>query len=140
MSHIATYKIMIWVVIFIIMNLTAMSIQAQEHPHPDHTYNADIGYFYTTWKSPLADPPYAGRRKISCCDWQHCSPVITFQRYDQWWARGHRAFPAEIILPANVIENNQPDPRSSPDVRSHACITLKRGERVVMCAVLEGGQ
>lgn len=113
---------------------------AQEHQHPDHTYTSDVGYFYTTWKSPLADPPYAARRKIGCCDLQHCSSVLVFKRDGQWWARGHRVFPAEIILPADVIESNQPDPRESPNSQSHACITLKRGERVVMCAVLESGQ
>jgi len=85
---------------------------AQEHHHPPQDVSLHEK-FYTTWFM-LAE------RLSSCCSMKDCYPVQVrhengqlyfLRREDQKW----------VLVPAEIIEQNAPQPRESPDGLSHVC-------------------
>jgi hypothetical protein len=120
--------------------------RAHEHQPGETDEQARIVQFYKTWLRPKGDFSIPHRQN-SCCfaagDSQDCFPVLA----DRDVGHGHeimldvegastlaqshyggRWFPVKD----HIEENIQPDPRESPDGRSHACVTQGG---VVVCYV-----
>jgi hypothetical protein len=89
--------------------------RGQEHSHPRE--DAELhDKFYSTWMRPNG-----GReRTSSCCNKSDCYPAKVRRRGDQWEFQ-RREDRAWIPIPDDLIEQNQADPRESPDERSHVC-------------------
>jgi hypothetical protein len=116
--------------------LLLLSGSAPAHAQ-DHTHDGDVGKFYQNWQVP-GIPGFDAARSGSCCSQHDCRPVVAMRA-----ASGGRAS-WEVQLqepdgslspwyrvPDNKWEDQQADPRESPDGHSHACV---RNGRVV-CAV-----
>ena len=108
-----------------------------------HTHDGDVGQFYMSWNRP--DLYGLGQRNGSCCGKADCRPVHAMRKVG---AGGHyMSIEVEILnpgtrkfqwypVPDRLWEDQQPDPRESPDERSHVCIN--NGQ--VICAVRVSGQ
>lgn len=90
--------------------------QAQLHLHPPQ--DAELhAQFYSTWRMPNR-----GKERVqSCCNMVDCYPTDARLTNGIWYAR-RREDGAWIPVPAYKIEQNQSDPRESPDGRSHVCM------------------
>ena len=111
------------------MIVTVTFALAQEHGHPPQ--DAEIHHqFYKTWKYPKARDS-TGTRKGSCCNLTDCHPTEIKRMGGRWWAKS-RDGKSDLQIPEEIMEHNQPDPRESPDGRSHVCVV----NRNVICAVL----
>jgi len=109
--------------------------QAAVHHHPGMTELVD--QFYSSWKLPYAVPPNNDRRTASCCNKVDCEPRDVRFRNGQWevhWLEPQLRVDKWLVIPAYVLEDTQPDPRESPDGRSHVCIN--KNQSTVLCAVL----
>lgn len=98
-----------------------------QHLHPPQDA-AIHERFYSTWMMPNAGKP----RQYGCCNKQDCYPAEIKEEGGNYFARtrdGRRWIP----IPPSKLEDLQPDPRESPDGRSHVCMPLT--EAGVYCAV-----
>ena len=78
-----------------------------------------------------------GARWQSCCNQRDCEQAEIVAKGGKLYVRNHKMAPGrDVLIPENLLESNQPDPRESPDEFSHVCMDLS-GE--VLCAVLGGG-
>lgn len=106
---------------------------AQEHHHPPQ--DAPLHEkFYSTWNIPNA----GAERTRSCCNLKDCYPAPIVQRDGQWWVQ-RREDGKWLVVPKHLLEQNQPDPRESPDHQSHACIAPPENGDAVYCATLGAG-
>jgi hypothetical protein len=107
----------------------------------DHTHDGAVGKFYQTWQIPDPSGFYSGKRVGSCCNKMDCRPVVEMRRADF----GGAAWEVQLLEPDGRLspwyrvpdakwEDQQADPRESPDGQSHACV--RNG--VVICAVRGG--
>lgn len=108
----------LWLIAFAIGSAFA------QHP-PEH--QALHEQFYSTWMIPPS-------RTTSCCNKQDCFPTTFRKRADQWWALDRDGL-TWLLVPADKIEENQTDPRDSPDGRGHICAY----RAYIYCAVLGSG-
>ncbi len=110
-----------------------------QHP-PEH--QALHEQFYSTWKSPYENlATRTERRTAGCCGISDCFPADVKYVGGRLWM--HPRVPQQsavedrwYLVPASLLENNQPDPRESPDGQSHVCIV---GDQA-FCAILGSGQ
>ncbi len=124
---------------------------AHEHQPGESDEQARVIAFYQTWHRPKGDYSIVHRMPLCCYargERQDCFPVLA-RRFDE---KGHEELTPDVTgLPAavqleyggkwysnayHVTEDEQPDPRESPDGRSHMCIT---GQSIV-CYVRGSGQ
>jgi hypothetical protein len=98
-----------------------------QHP-PEHQELHEK--FYSTWMIPRPGMP--DHRKASCCDKRDCYPAEVTRIGGQWFFL-HRETKRWLPIPENRLEHNQPDPRESPDGRSHICAGTTG---VLYCATL----
>jgi hypothetical protein len=105
-----------------------------------HSHDGAVGEFYQTWERP-DNTAYSRGRNGSCCNKTDCRPVVAMRR-----ASGGRAT-WEVRLrepdgrlsdwyrvPDVIWEDQQDDPRESPDGHAHACVRYG----AVICAVRGG--
>lgn len=81
----------------------------------------EVDRFYSTWFSPRPYGAPENRRTASCCNHTDCKAVrVRFHEGKEqvWWEPWQKW----VDVPADVIEQDQPDPRDSPDGQNHACI------------------
>jgi hypothetical protein len=129
----------LWWLWLILLALALLLLLSPAHAQ-DHTHDGDVGQFYQSWQKP--DPGLgADRRNGSCCNKKDCRPVVAMRA-----ASGGRAsWEVQLLepdgslsswyrVPDGLWEDQQPDPRESPDGQSHAC---ERNGRVI-CAVRGG--
>lgn len=106
---------MIRTAVVVILILLAVRAAMGQHHHPP----ADAGMhdsFYMTWMVPNNGAP----RVSSCCSGKDCYPVeVRSGRFG--WEFRRREDGAWLPIPENRIEQNQADPRESPDHRNHVC-------------------
>lgn len=129
-------KMRVWdglliVVIFVLllfMFLYSRPVGAQEHPPQDMALHDK---FYSGWLVPNA----GAARVSSCCNKMDCAPADTKFEGGHWYGR-RRIDPQWILIPDQLIESNQGDPRESPDGQSHLCV---HPGGHILCAVLGGG-
>ncbi len=107
--------------------LTGLVLLVQAHAH-----EGIVGDFYASWMRPYASMGQP-RRTISCCHQKDCHAAEVKRGVEGWSFKGPQG--NWISIPEERLENNQPDPRDSPDGLSHVCYT----GWVVVCAIL-GGQ
>lgn len=120
---------------------------ANAHEHGE-TADDRVADFYKTWKRPKGMWPAMAHRVSSCCYSagvnQDCFPVLKQRRN----AKGELEVQADVTgahteamarygsrwftVNTQVEEHLQPDPRTSPDGRSHVCIA---GGETVVCYV-----
>lgn len=111
---------------------------AHEHQPGETTEQQRIVEFYRTWKRPKGEFSIV-HRQPSCCYGdgaeQDCFPVLK-ERINE---KGEREVMPDVSgahtqaqmeyggkwypLIYGIEENKQPDPRESPDGRSHVCVT-----------------
>lgn len=123
--------------------LTWSALNAHEHMAGESPEQARVVQFYKTWKRPKGDYSIV-HRVGSCCYGdgasQDCFPVLA-RRVN---AQGQEELTPDVTgaateaqaqyggrwFPNNkhVTEDEQPDPRESPDGRSHMCVA---GEMIV---------
>jgi len=80
--------------------------------------------FYNTWMRP-AGRSGMGHRVSSCCNLTDCFPVVEIRMVSGRYAvrvQTPNGVSREYTVDPQIIESNQPDPRESPDGKSHACI------------------
>jgi hypothetical protein len=110
------------------------AIAGEEHYHPsEHAELHDK--FYSTWLIPNG----GSERKNSCCNLVDCAPATVKKEGGTWFVWkpiAHRW----VVIPDRLLEHNQPDPRQSPDGRSHVCMAKVPHDFRVFCAVLGSGQ
>jgi len=87
--------------------------------------------FYSTWKMPQPRDA-SGERINSCCSNIDCYPT-TFKQVGGTWFAQQRETGKWIVIPVQRLEQNQPDPRDSPDGHGHLCANPNG---MVYCAVL----
>jgi hypothetical protein len=117
-----------------------------------HTHEGEVGKFYQSWRQPLNRDGY-GNRTVPCCGGQDCRPILEMRKNEngQIAYPSNRVFPSQwkilikvpydnvpmwVAVPDAVWEDNQPDPRDSPDGRGHACLTYSG---YITCAVRAPG-
>lgn len=136
--------------ILVLFMATIYKAKAHEHMAGESTEQARVIEFYKTWHRPKGDFSMTHRVGLCCYaggDSQDCFPVLAQRtnekgiievtpdvsgattmvqaRYGgKWWPLIH-----------NIEEDKQPDPRESPDGRSHMCVT----DSVVLCYVAGAG-
>lgn len=116
----------------VVLLLLCVPAIAQHHDHPQ---DLDLhNKFYSNW---LVPNPY-GPRVSSCCSKNDCYPTAVIVRNGQYYAR-RREDGAWLRVPPERLEQNQPDPRESPDHQSHACIAPPHAGNYVYCATLGAG-
>jgi hypothetical protein len=128
----ATCKLLIWGVTGCFLHSPATAEQEHYHP-PEH---AQLHHkFYAGWNIPNGGQ----ERKNSCCNRVDCAPAKVKREGGTWfvWKEIDSRW---IVIPESLLEHNQPDPRESPDGRSHVCMALAKGDHRVFCAVLGSGQ
>lgn len=111
------------VIVLFIALLWSMAALAQ---HPQHGSD----HFYATWLRPEMRTQ-AGQRQYSCCNERDCAPA-RFKNVGGAWFGQKLGTTRWQPIPDRLMEQNQPDPRESPDGQSHLCST----EWHVFCAVL----
>jgi len=125
------------VIVAMIYALVATA-HAHEHAAGESTEQARIVDFYKTWKRPKGE--FAVTHRAGYCCYgdgarQDCFPVLQ-ERVN---ARGIREVMPDVTgahpqaqieygnkwypLVYGIEENKQPDPRESPDGRSHVCVS-----------------
>ena len=101
----------------------------------EHTHEGAVGKFYETWRAPAQR--HLAHREVGCCNNLDCRPVLELRKrrgdgLTEVLVQMAPAFPpAWYPVPAGIWEDNQEDPRESPDGRAHVCI--RSGQ--VVCAV-----
>jgi hypothetical protein len=126
---------------------------AHEHMQGENPEQARVIEFYRTWQRPKGVFSVEHRER-SCCyaagDYQDCFPVLAIRksRKDGVWevypdlagtsTKAQITYNNWYRLDTKVDEDLQPDPRESPDGRSHVCIS--EGAQVVVCYVPGSGQ
>jgi hypothetical protein len=117
--------------------LLVYPVQAHEHKAGETTEQARVVEFYRTWKRPRGNFSIPHRQALCCYgggDMQDCFPVEATRRNE----RGELEVMPDVsgastyvqaqygakwyIANTGVDEDQQPDPRESPDGRSHVCI------------------
>jgi hypothetical protein len=93
-----------------------------------HTHDGEVGHFYQTWMRP-------GHRQHSCCNEKDCYST-SFKLIGGTWFAQRREDGEWMPIPVGILEDNQPDPRDSPDGRGHVCMQPPGKGNVVFCAVL----
>ena len=99
-----------------------------QHPPQDQALHDK---FYSTWRMPQPRDGN-GNRVNSCCSNTDCYST-TFKRVGGTWFAQQRENGKWIVIPEQRLEQNQPDPRESPDGRGHLCAN---SNGTVYCAVL----
>jgi hypothetical protein len=124
------------VVGFVVLLHMARPARAHEHQAGESAEQARVVEFYRSWRRPKGEFSIQHRTPMCCYAEganQDCFPVAEMRkgadgvpeiRLDTQTAYGSRWYP----LNTGVEEDKQPDPRESPDGRSHACIV---GQAVV---------
>lgn len=114
------------------------------HTHKPDWATPELDAFYSSWMKPDVRND-KGERYASCCNYTDCKPTPVVQRKDgSYWVEVEGDwFP---LLPTK-LEENQLDPRDSPDGQSHACLSFTRDSntnRIIAitayCAVRGSGQ
>ena len=106
---------------------------AQDHQHPPQ--DADLhDKFYATWQIPNNGHP----RVYSCCNKKDCYPTVIKKIDGKWFAR-RREDGHWVHVTEDRLEQNQSDPRESPDWQSHACMGPPNSGNKVYCATLGSG-
>ena len=106
----------------------------QPKPTP-HTHDGGVGEFYQTWRKPN-ERDFTGKRITTCCNTMDCEAPEIITRAGQLYVRNHKMMPGrDVLLPDKLMEHNQPDPRESPDGRTHVCAN----HTGVLCVVLGSG-
>lgn len=100
---------------------------AQQH---DHATLGDAGRFYQGWYQPN---PWGPQRSVSCCSNRDCAQAEVRQRNGQWEFLSRFSMQWTPI-PSRLLEQNQPDPRESPDGFAHVC--QNPANLQVLCVVL----
>ncbi len=101
---------------------------AGQHPPQDQALHDK---FYSTWMMPVGRDK-DGNRINSCCSNQDCYPT-PFKLVGGTWFAKQRETGKWIVVPNERLEQNQVDPRESPDGAGHLCANPNG---VVYCAVL----
>ena len=104
----------------------------------DHTHDGGVGNFYQSWQIPGVLGVYGGNRGGSCCNKMDCRPIVGM-RHSGGGTQIQMQEPDGKLsgwytVPDKKWEDQQADPRESPDGRSHACV--RNG--AVICAVRGG--
>lgn len=111
------------------------SVKAQDHNHPPE-HAAIHEQFYNSWLRPEHRDD-SGKRTASCCNKKDCRPSPFRPRadgdFDVLTLKGEW-----VRFPATLMEENQSDPRESPDGLSHACVNPE--SRQPLCGVRGSGQ
>lgn len=89
--------------------------------------------FYKTWLRPEMRTP-SGQRQYGCCNDKDCEPA-RFKNVGGTWYGQKLGTQRWQAIPNRLMEQNQPDPRESPDGSGHLCST----DWHVFCAVLGSG-
>jgi hypothetical protein len=97
---------------------------------PGHTHDGEVGAFYQSWYLPN-HRDLQGYRKGSCCNNIDCHPVNQIKQVGEKWFFFDIPTNQWVLIPATLLEDNQPDPRDSPDGQWHVC---NQGS-TVFCAV-----
>ena len=99
----------------------------------------DVAEFYAGWKRPDLREKKNNTRWSSCCNKTDCHEVDVKTERGIWFFKDiytQQWFP----IPADKLEDNQPDPRESPDGKSHVCYSAYTTSSVayvnIFCAVL----
>jgi len=112
------------------LNTTRLIVAAGAEEQPGHTHEGEVGKFYQTWKQPT-DRNENGERTKGCCGENDCHPVAQLRRNGEDWFFYDTTYRVWILIPPDKIEDNQPDPRDSPDGNWHVC----NQRSMVFCAV-----
>jgi hypothetical protein len=112
--------------------LIATPVSAQHnHPPQDAQLHEQ---FYNTWMMPNGGL----NRSTSCCNMRDCCPTQMRNVAGIWFAK-RREDGQWIPVPAWKLEQNQSDPRESPDGQAHVCMPPPGAGDGVYCAVLGSG-
>jgi len=95
-----------------ILFLLVVPAAAQVHHHDGASKQVDE--FYSKWMVPP-------NRESSCCNKVDCYATEAKQQGGTWYAR-RREDGEWVPVPAKLIEQNQVDPRESPDGLTHVCM------------------
>ena len=101
---------MTWLFWLLLLLAPALGQDIREHP-PEHMELHER--FYSTWMIPPG-------RTTSCCNRRDCYPA-TVKRVGGIWFVQIRETGQWVVIPVSRIEQNQADPRESPDYRPHVC-------------------
>lgn len=105
--------------------------QSHHHPPQDAQLHEQ---FYSTWLMPNGGQ----KRTSSCCNLQDCYPTQMRNVGGTWFAK-RREDGQWIAVPSGKLEQNQSDPRESPDGQAHVCMPPPGYGYGVYCAVLGSG-
>lgn len=139
----------------IILILMTTPAKGEEDPlHVGHTHQGDAGKFYQSWHRPDYRDQ-SGKRYQSCCGQQDCRPILEMRKHpgSRLWipqvadyvpatwevliSVPYDGRPQWVAVPDKLWEDNQPDPRESPDERGHVCVIYSG---YIICAVRASGQ
>ncbi len=107
--------------------LTATPVAAQHPPQDQELHDK----FYSTWMEPV-NRDEDGNRVSSCCNKMDCYPTA-FKLVGGTWFAQIRETGKWVAIPPERLEQNQPDPRESPDGQGHLCANPNG---MVYCAVV----
>lgn len=96
---------------FALMMMLGPLVLGHEHPPQDEELHVK---FYLSWMIPPL-------RNVSCCDKRDCYPTAVKNVGGTWFVE-RREDREWIPVPEHKIEQNQKDPKESPDGRAHVCL------------------
>jgi len=108
----------------------------EHHSHPPQD-EALHDKFYSTWMRPVKFGLNT-RRTISCCSKLDCYPAEVKREGGTWFVK-QRETGNWVVVPDEIIEQNQPDPRESPDGRAHVCLQASFEAPMLYCFTHGGG-
>ncbi len=119
---------------FCLMWMLGGVVYGDDHQHPAAD-EAIHDKFYSTWQIPNN----GNQRISSCCNKQDCYPATVRKRAGGGWEFERREDKVWIRVPERLIEQNQLDPRESPDDRSHVCAQPPGQSDTVFCFTFGSG-
>lgn len=106
------------IVVMLMLSVTP-SLAAEQQLHHHEGASGVVDQFYSYWLRPNAGKP----RTASCCNKLDCYATKAYKVGSHWFFI-HRETQKPRIVPDEVVEHLQSDPRESPDGESHVCANV----------------
>jgi hypothetical protein len=119
-------------VIGILLGLLFYPLHSRGQDIHQHEGQSEIvNQFYSTWMIP-------GTRTMGCCNKIDCYQAQVRREGGTWFVL-QRETHIWRPIPENIIEQNQPDPRESPDGVAHVCMQASQETPRIFCFTHGGG-
>lgn len=118
---------------FVLASCAGPTLAPAQHLHGNEAVSEIEGKFFDRWMRPVAVLEGQERRTSSCCSKNDCG--VRDVRFKDGKATFYHPFlKTWVLVPDNLLEQNQVDPEESPTGQSYVCHS--KVSDTVYCAVL----